>query len=112
MVIERPVVTRDDTGAEIIASWSQVAVVWAHIAPIAPPRGREILAEGIVQDQVDVQVTIRWSPLIDAMSAKWRMRFPAADNPIVYNIASPPVQSDMGQRQVIVMCKAGLNEGQ
>jgi len=110
LIIERPDVSRDDTGAELI-TWIRVATVWALISPIISSRGREALVGDQVQAAIDVKITIRWSSHIDAMSAKWRCRFPTRDNPIVYNIAAPPAQVNMGQREVVLLCKAGVNEG-
>lgn len=110
LVIERPDVSRDDTGAEITA-WRRVATVWALIAPIVSVRGREALLADQVHADIDVKITIRWSPRIDGMSAKWRVRFATRDNPIVYNIAAPPAQVNMGQREVVLLCRSGTNEG-
>lgn len=110
LVIERPDVSRDDTGAELI-TWRKVATVWASIAPIVSIRGSEALVGDLVQAQINVKITIRWSPRIDGMSAKWRVRFATRDNPIVYDIAAPPAQVNMGQREVVLLCKSGLNEG-
>lgn len=110
LVIERPEVSQDDTGAELIA-WVKVATVWAWIAPIISIRGREALMGDQVQAAVDVKITIRWSPHIDGMSAKWRVRFAKRDNPIIYNISAPPAQVNMGQREVVLLCRAGVNKG-
>jgi len=111
VVVERPEVTRDDMGSELI-TWVKVATVWAHIAPIVPARGREAEVANQLQDQADTRITIRWSDQIDGMSAKWRLRFATLRNPIIYNIATPPAQLDMGQRTVVIICKSGVNEGQ
>lgn len=110
LVIERPEVSRDDTGAELIA-WVRVGTVWASIAPIASTRGREALVGDQVQAAIDTKITIRWSPQIDGMTAKWRARFETRDNPIVYNITAPPAQIDMGQREVVLLCSSGINRG-
>lgn len=112
LIIERPNISRDDTGAEIFSDdWIKVATVWAQISPIVSVRGREALVSDQVQAVIDVKITIRWSPRIDGMSAKWRARFAKRDNPIIYNVAAPPAQVNMGQREVVLLCKAGINKG-
>lgn len=110
LIIERPDISRDDTGAELI-TWIKVATVWAEISPIVSVRGREALMGDQVQAKIDVKITIRWSPRIDGMSAKWRARFATRDNPVIYNLAAPPAQVNMGQREVVLLCNAGINKG-
>ncbi len=116
LIIERPSISQDtasaepNTGAELI-TWEKVGTVWALIAPIVSIRGREQLVSDQIQAPVDVKITMRWSAHIDGMSAKWRLRFATRDNPIIYNISAPPMQINMGQREIVVLCKVGLNEG-
>lgn len=110
LVIERPDVSQDDTGAELI-SWVKVGTVWARIEPIVSTRGREALAGDQVQAVIDTKITIRWSPNVDDMTAKWRARFPTRDNPVVYNVTAPPAQVNMGQREVVLLCQVGVNKG-
>lgn len=111
LIIESPNVTKDaDTGAELI-TWVEVATVWAEIAPIVSARGRETLVADQVQAAIDVKITIRWSELVDGMTAKWRARLLTRYSPIIYNIAAPPAQVNMGRREVVLLCKSGVNEG-
>lgn len=110
-IIERPDISRDaDTGAELI-TWVEVATVWAQIAPIVSIRGREVLVSDQVQAAIDVKITIRWSELIDGMTAKWRARLLTRYSPVIYNITAPPAQVNMGKREIVLLCKAGTNEG-
>lgn len=111
LIIERPNVSRDaDTGGELI-TWVEVAIVWATIAPIVSIRGRETLVADQVQAAIDVKISIRWSPLVDPMTAKWRARQLTRYSPIIYNITAPPAQVNMGKREIVLLCKAGTNEG-
>jgi SPP1 family predicted phage head-tail adaptor len=111
LIIERPEVTRDaDTGAELVA-WVEVATVWAAITPIVSIRGREAMMADQVQAAIDVKITIRWSPLVDPMTAKWRARLLTRYSPIIYNIAAPPAQVNMNGREIVMLCKSGTNEG-
>lgn len=110
LILERPEVSRDDTGAELI-SWVEVATVWADIAPIVSVRGREVLIGEQVQAVIDVKITIRWSSLVDGISAKWRGRKLTRYNPVIYNITAPPAQTNMRRREVVLLCKAGTNKG-
>jgi hypothetical protein len=44
------------------------------------------------------------------MSAKWRFRFPELTNPVTYNVQSV-VHTNLGQREMRVMCASGNNQG-
>lgn len=111
LIIERPNVTNDpDTNAELIA-WDPVTTVWADIEPIVSIRGREVLLGDQVQAVIDMKITIRWSPLVDGVTAKWRGRLATRYSEVIYNITAPPAQVNMGQREIVMLCKAGTNEG-
>lgn len=67
--IERPVETRDDTGASI-QSWQVLATVWADVTPL---NGREALMAMQMEDRQSHRVTIRYRTDVTAkMRMIWR----------------------------------------
>lgn len=106
LIVEQPNVTRDDAGAEV-PGWSVVATVWSGIEPL---KGTENFQAGQILASVDTLIVVRWSPLLAAMSAKWRFRFPELTNPVTYNVQSV-VHTNLGQREMRVMCASGNNQG-
>lgn len=106
LVVEQPSVTQDDAGSEV-AGFATVATVWAGIEPL---KGNEFAQDGQILASVDTLIVVRWSPQLAAMSAKWRLRFPELTNPITYNVQNV-VHTNMGQRELRVMCSSGTNQG-
>lgn len=103
VIIERPAPARDDAGSESIV-WESYATVWARVEPLT---GREGTGSVQVLADLDTEITIRWSPRVDAITAKWRVRLGSA----VYNIAAPPVHVSLGEREIRLLCKSGVNDG-
>jgi len=68
-------------------------------------RSGQILAE------LDTKIVIRWSPNVAVVSAKYRLRHAEQSNPTTYNIAAPPIHVNLGQREIELMCKSGVNAG-
>lgn len=108
--VEQPVVSRDPaSGAELISFAPVGPPVWASIEPML--RGREIESGGQILTVLDTTIVLRWSPLFDAMTAKWRIREAWGPNPTIYNIGAPPVQTNLGKREIRVLCRSGSDEG-
>jgi len=106
LIVERPDTYRDSTGDELV-TWVTVDTVWAGIEPLKGQEGGnvQVLAE------MDTRIVIRWSPNMDAMTAKWRLRHADRRNPIIFNIAAPPAHVNLGQREIQIMAKSGVNLG-
>lgn len=106
VVIEIAQSTTDDVGQEVEA-WIPLHTVWAKIETL---RGQEqALAAGLA-GSYDTRITIRWSPFIDAITAKWRIRYPVRGQNIVFDLKSvPPVPDDKGFLELTA--RSGLTEG-
>ena len=66
VLLQRPVVTQDADGS-MVTTWTDVANVWAEIAPSS---GREFIAAAAEQSEVKGRFTIRHRDDIDA---SWRV---------------------------------------
>lgn len=109
LILERPVLTQDETGGDSYPDFEYYDEVWAGIEPI---KGREFLRGDQIQSELDTIVIIRWSPHVDIVNAKWRFRHvPAARNETIYNIAGQPAHVRMGHREIHFSCKSGMNPG-
>lgn len=109
IALERPVVTQDEHGAEVI-TWTQE---WPSVpAKIAPISGKEFLAGQGIVGQVTERITIRWRPDVDpAMRA---VRVTAEGSPArfeVYNIAAVLPDDKSGREWITLMCNRGVNNG-
>lgn len=80
MMVGKPTITVDATGAETIA-WTETKVM----ALVEPLTGREWAQAALLKETVDVRMTIRHIPSL-IPSARWRMRDPATGT--VYNIVT------------------------
>jgi len=102
IVLEQPTSVQDATGDPVV-TWVPRATVWASVRPI---RGREALMAGQLLTAMDTRIIIRWSPTLEAVSTKWRVR----EETTLYDIVSV-VNVDDGDRQIELMCKSGTNTG-
>jgi SPP1 family predicted phage head-tail adaptor len=107
LIIERPEPTRDGSGDEI-PGWVPLATVWAAIEPI---KGKELTGGNQILAEMDTLIVIRWSPQVDAITAKYRLRHAEVRNPTIYNIAGPPAHVNLGQREIHIPAKSGVNTG-
>jgi len=103
LIIEQPHTSQNSTGEEVVA-WELVKVAWASIEPL---RGRERLQANQPGSELDTRIRVRWSPNLDAMTAKWRLRHRG----VIYNIAAPPANVDMRDREIEIMASSGINIG-
>lgn len=103
ITIQRPEVTRSETGAEII-TW--VTVIDRFPAEVAPLRGREYFQSDVQRADMDTKIIVRWMPQIQAMTAKWRILHDGQ----IYNVYS---QANADNRNIMVeiMAKTGVNKG-
>ena len=102
VLVEKPTDTQDASGA-VALGFTCVAIVWASVEPL---RGRETLLAEQITAQMDTRIRMRWSPPLDCMTAKWRLRF----KDVIYNIQSI-AHIGHRQREIEVMCSSGANRG-
>jgi SPP1 family predicted phage head-tail adaptor len=102
VAIDRPDVSQNETGEEII-SWHEMGKVWCSIEPLA---GREALQVNANLAVMDTRFRFRWTPGLSQMTTKWRMRRPN----LIYNIVSI-AEILMDQKEIEVLAKSGANEG-
>ena len=102
LTVQEPITSRNETGEELV-TWVTRGTVWSAIEPI---RGKEALTSNQIIADMDTRITVRWSGFADDINAKWRLRHQG----VTYNITSIS-HKDMGQREIELMCKSGLNDG-
>lgn len=102
VAVDEPLVTQGLDGGEVI-TWQNVTTVSASIEPI---RGREALIAGANLAIMDTRIRMRWSPTVDRMTAKWRLRI----HDRVYDVVSV-VEIREGRRELEIMGKSGANNG-
>ena len=80
---------------------------------IEPIRGTEPFLTNQVNAEMTTKIVTRWSPNLNQVDSKWRIRhFDATANAfVIYNIGAPPIHTSLGQREMIFLCKSGLNDG-
>lgn len=100
--IDQPAPTTDAAGGEV-PGFTLYETVWADILPM---KGRERTASEQVVAEVDTRIIVRWSPRIDAVGAKWRIRHAG----VVYDVKFLG-HLGLRQREVEIMCQSGVNEG-
>jgi SPP1 family predicted phage head-tail adaptor len=100
--LEQPTPTLDAAGGEV-PGWTSYAEVWADILPM---KGRERIAADQIVAEVDTRIIIRWSPSVDVIDAKWRVRHGS----VIYNVQYKG-HIGLRQRQIELMCQSGVNAG-
>jgi len=103
ITIERPGYARDAAGSEYLV-WESYATVWGSLVPL---RGRESEGSGHILADLDTEITIRWSPRVAVIDAKWRVRHGGT----TYNVGAPPVLDEQGRRSLRILCRSGVNDG-
>lgn len=100
--IERPTPSLDEAGGEVpgFTFFTEVS------ADILPMKGRERTASDQIVAEVDTRIIIRWSPHVDVVDEKWRVRH----GTVVYDIK---YKGHLGlrQREIELMCQSGVNAG-
>lgn len=81
--------------------WVDVCTVNAEIKPLS---AREVLASKAVMSDVSVKIIIRYrSDITSAMRIKYK--------DTIYSIVGEPINTDMRNRELQIMCSVGLNKG-
>lgn len=104
IALDEPVTSRNETGEELV-TFTERVVVPGRIEPL---HGNERLQANAITGMMDVRIRIRWLPMMDDMTTKWRLRH--VEKGTIYNIASI-ANVEMRDREVEVMASTGLNEG-
>jgi SPP1 family predicted phage head-tail adaptor len=104
--IESVSVGKDSAGGKV-EEWIPHLEVWARIDPI---RGQEQAIAGSSDAPYDSRITIRWSPYLDTLTAKWRIRHTWRGQSIIYDIKGvPPIPDRDGN--LTLTAQSGLTEG-
>lgn len=97
--------TSVDTYGQQIATWTDVATVWASVEPSV---GRELMAAQAVSLDQPTTITIRWQPAFASPKAVAAMR--VVYNGRIFNIHSVE-NEDERNRMLTLLASEGLNDG-
>lgn len=101
IIVDQPTTTID--AGEQVVGFAQYATVYGAIEPL---RGHEAVLARADLAEMDTRIRLRYSPRLDAMTTKWRLRFRTA----TYDIKSiAPI--NYRDREVELICFSGLNLG-
>lgn len=100
VTLQEPTVVVDSFG-QPVKTWVTLATLWAAVIPVS---GRELIASEAEHAEITVRVIIRYRGEIDAT-----MRF--LHRGMVYEIKAPPINKDMRNREIEVLCAQGMSEG-
>lgn len=100
--VDRPMTSQNETGEEII-DWHHVGDYSADIEPLS---GREALLQNVNLAIEDTRIHVRWTPGLDQMTEKWRLR--RRDK--FYDIKNI-AHIHLRQRTIEILAKSGSNEG-
>lgn len=100
VVIQSPVATQDQDTGEALITWSDIATVWAEIAPIS---AREFVASDREDSKITTRITIRYRDDIDAS-----MRLYHASKDFYYNIEGILSDRDSGLEYLTLPCSEGI----
>ncbi len=102
VTLDEPSITRNEYGEEV-HTWSTRMQVWAHVAPIT---GREALAANQPIATIDTRITTHYTDALEAVDARWRARHRG----IVYQLVAPPVNRDMRNESIELLCRTGTGD--
>lgn len=102
LIVDEPVTSQADNGEEIV-TWRTAEIVWGSIEPL---HGRELLQSNAIGADLDTRIHIRWSPRVDLINAKWRLRHDST----IYNIKSI-AHIDLRKREIEMLVNSGRNQG-
>jgi SPP1 family predicted phage head-tail adaptor len=81
--------------------WDDVCTINAEINPLS---AREVLASKAVMSDASVKIIIRYrSDITSAMRIKYK--------DTIYSIVGEPINPNMRNRELQIMCSVGLNKG-
>lgn len=100
VIIQSPAGTRDSYG-ERTTTWTNVATVWAAIEPLSV---RETFAAAQMQAATTHRVTIRYSALLAAIDASWRVSYDSR----VFVLTGPPRNLGEANQWLELLCQEGM----
>lgn len=100
--VDAPIESQNETGEEEI-TFTEVATVWGLIEP---GKGREPEIAAQVIGRLSTLITIRWTPFVNAITPKWRLRHMDT----IYNIIDV-MHIDLAHREIQMTCDSGVNSG-
>lgn len=103
LTVQEPVMTQDTSGDPVIVSWSTFGTVRGSIEPL---RGREVTLNTQILMEMDTRITVRYSPITAQITALHRLVHQGTP----FNIVSIG-HVDLGQRQIEILAKTGVNSG-
>lgn len=102
LLVEEPITSQNETGEEVIV-WQSHGRVWGSIEPL---NGREALQANMISAELTTRIRIRWSPVTDQLTAKWRLSHAG----VFYDVISA-AQINMGRREIEIMARSGRDLG-
>lgn len=90
-----------NVAGDTVATWSDVATVWADIQPLS---AREFIAGQALQSDVSARITIRY---LEGITAAMRVVHGAT----IYNIRGVLPDQASGREYLTLPCSQGVNNG-
>lgn len=100
ITIQENAALRESAGSQK-PDWVDVCTDWAAIKPLS---GRELIVSQAENSEISVRIVMRYRAGITAA-----MRVVFGDT--VYGIVAPPINTDMRNEELQIMCAAGVNKG-
>ena len=104
ITLQQRAVAQDATGGQL-ATWSDVATVWAEVTPLS---GRELIAAQAVASETSHQITLRWQPAFADPQTVAALR--VVMNGRCFNI-SAAINEDERNRTLTLLVSEGVNDG-
>lgn len=104
ITLQSATITQDSVGGEV-ATWSDVASVWAYINPLS---GHELINAQSVYAEVTHLIVIRWQSIFADPQAVAKMRVSYSGR--LFNIGAA-IDVDMAHRWIALSAQEGLVDG-
>ena len=104
ITLQQRSMAQDATGGQL-ATWSDVATVWAEVTPLS---GRELIAAQAVASETSHQITMRWQPAFADPKAVAAMR--VVMNGRHFNI-NASINEDERNHTLTLLVAEGVNDG-
>lgn len=104
ITFDKPSRSADAAGGQAVA-WLPQFTVWAWIHPLT---GRELVQSEQTIAELTTRINLRHDPLTKRITAAWRAR---GQDGTVYSIIRPPLNADLRNREIELLCSVGMNRG-
>ena len=104
ITLQQRAVAQDATGGQL-ATWSDVATVWAEVTPLS---GRELIGAQAVASETSHQITMRWQPAFADPQTVAALR--VVMNGRCFNI-NASINEDERNRALVLLVSEGVNDG-